>query len=523
MPSRRCRSPCRARRDDIAFLQYTSGSTGDPKGVVLTHANLLANMRAMGEAARRRARATSFVSWLPLYHDMGLIGAWLGSLYFGCPLVLMSPLAFLARPARWLQAIDALPRHDLGGAELRLRAVRDAASTTPSWRGWTCRRWRLAFNGAEPVSAATPCSASRSASRACGLRRGALTPVYGLAECSRRAGLPAARAAGPRSTAIAPRGASPRERRAAPAAAGDADAHARSSPAAAPSPGHALRIVDDAGRELPERQSRAGCSSAGPSATAGYFRNPEATARAVRRRLARHRRLRLPRRRRALPHRPRQGPHHPRRPQPLPATRLEAGGGRRAPACARAASRCSAAPIRTAAPSGWWCWPRRARPTRRRREGLRARINELAADVIGMPADEVVLAPPHTVLKTSSGKIRRAASPRAVRAGPDRRARRRRLWRTVTRLALARRGAARALRRWRTRAGHGCSAPTPGRVFWLLAAPLWCVVAGRAAAAPRPCAPGHWAARLMLRLVGTPWQRHRMSAPSAGAGHACWR
>ncbi|MES9846444.1 MAG: AMP-binding protein, partial [Candidatus Sedimenticola sp. 6PFRAG5] len=90
--------------DDIAFLQYTSGSTGNPKGVTLTHANLMANIRAMGQATGACADDV-FVSWLPLYHDMGLIGAWLGSLYFAAPLVLMSPLRFLVRPVRWLQAI----------------------------------------------------------------------------------------------------------------------------------------------------------------------------------------------------------------------------------------------------------------------------------------------------------------------------------------------------------------------------------------------------------------------------------
>src|SRR5512141_3522801 len=89
----------------MALIQYTSGSTGDPKGVVLTHANLLANIRAIGQAIDVKPDDV-LVSWLPLYHDMGLISMWLASLYFAIPLVVMSPLAFLARPERWLWAIQ---------------------------------------------------------------------------------------------------------------------------------------------------------------------------------------------------------------------------------------------------------------------------------------------------------------------------------------------------------------------------------------------------------------------------------
>src|SRR5262249_15669137 len=87
-----------------AFIQYTSGSTGDPKGAVLSHANLVANVRSMIPALRATP-ADVFISWLPLYHDLGLIGAWMGSLYCGVPLYVTSPLSFLVRPECWLKAV----------------------------------------------------------------------------------------------------------------------------------------------------------------------------------------------------------------------------------------------------------------------------------------------------------------------------------------------------------------------------------------------------------------------------------
>ena len=172
----------RARQgSDLALLQYTSGSTGDPKGVMLTHANLLANIRAIGEVVQLGPDDVG-VSWLPLYHDMGLIGAWLSLLYFGTPLVVMSPLAFLTRPERWLQAfhkhrgtITAAPNF---AYELCVRKIADK-----DIKGVDLSSWRAALNGAEPVN---PETLERFAERfaSYGFRREAQLPVYGLAEAA---------------------------------------------------------------------------------------------------------------------------------------------------------------------------------------------------------------------------------------------------------------------------------------------------------------------------------------------------
>ena len=140
---------------------------------------MLANIRAMGEAMAATPQDV-VVSWLPLYHDMGLIGSWLASLYFGFELVVMSPTAFLARPVRWLRAVDSyggtLSPSPNFGYELCLRHVSDAELVSID-----LSTWRMAFNGAEPIS---PETIQRFAQRfgPHGFRPEAMTPVYGLAE-----------------------------------------------------------------------------------------------------------------------------------------------------------------------------------------------------------------------------------------------------------------------------------------------------------------------------------------------------
>ena len=254
----------------IALIQYTSGSTGDPKGVVLTHANLLANIRAVGEALAASS-SDVFVSWLPLYHDMGLIGAWLGALHYGVPTVIMPPLAFLADPGRWLRAIGR-HRATLSAApnfayELCCKNVHDE-----DIKGLDLSSLRMLMNGAEPVS---PGTIARFTARFAkfGFAANAMAPVYGMAENS--VGLtcpPVGR--GPIVDRVQ-RSALSRDGKARPAQPDDATA-LEFMACGRPIAGHEMRIVDEAGVEVPER-TEGRLQFKGPSATQGYFRNEEKT------------------------------------------------------------------------------------------------------------------------------------------------------------------------------------------------------------------------------------------------------
>jgi fatty-acyl-CoA synthase len=264
-----------ARGDDLALLQYTSGSTGRPKGVMLTHANLLANIRAFGEALGLRSDDFG-VSWLPLYHDMGLIGAWLAPLYFGLPVAIFSPLAFLSRPVRWLRAFH---RHRATVGAAPNFAYELAAAKVPDGdlEGLDLSSWRIALNGAEPV---LPATLDRFAARfaRCGFRREALLPVYGLAEASLAVAIPTP-GGGPRVDRIE-RATFERDGRAVPAAPGtpaeDANTIAFVSSGRV-IPGHEVRVVNDSGGAAGEREEGQ-LRFRGPSATSGYYRNDAATA-----------------------------------------------------------------------------------------------------------------------------------------------------------------------------------------------------------------------------------------------------
>ena len=411
----------------IALIQYTSGSTGDPKGVVLSHANLLANIRAMG-TTMDASSADVFVSWLPLYHDMGLIGAWLGCLHYAARLYVMSPLSFLIRPQSWLWAMhryratfSASPNF---GFELCLAKITD-----DDLKGLDLSSLRMVANGAEPVSVQTLRKFTERFGRY-GFPALAMAPVYGLAESS--VGL-----------AFPPLGRGPvidrvnRDQlsihgRAEPARPDDSTA--LEIPACGqPLPGHEIRVIDEAGYELGER-TEGRIEFRGPSATRGYFHNEAKT--------------------RELFHGDwldtsdrgyvaggdifvtgrikdiiiRAGRHL----YPQEIEEVVAG----VPGVHKGGVAVFGVPDRASGTERVVLLVETREADQVARAALQARVHEVVTDVAGTPPDEIVLAPPRTVPKTSSGKIRRSAARELYQSGhigPAQRA----LWRQLLRLALA--------------------------------------------------------------------------------------
>ena len=400
--------PARPSEDSIALLQYTSGSTGSPKGVVLTHAHLLANIRAMGRAIGASSRDV-FVSWLPLYHDMGLIGAWLGSLYYGCRLILMPPTAFLARPARWLQAIhehrgtlSAAPNF---GYELAARRVTDE-----ELKSLDLSSLRVTFNGAEPVSPETLERFQRRFAR-CGLSPQAMLPVYGLAEVGVGLTFPAV-------------GRAPvvdRVDRALLARSGEAhqvpitETNATSFVCCGrPLPGYRLRVVDEQGSEVAERVE-GDLQFTGPSATSGYYRNAAATASLLsgewrntgdRGYLAGGGLYVTGRAKDIII---RRGQHI--YPEGIERAVGEIEGIRRGCVAALGTQEGASGTERLVVLAE----TRETDPARRRE--LVRHITERVTGAVGEPAEEIVLIEPHSILKTSSGKLRRAATRQAFLEG----------------------------------------------------------------------------------------------------------
>ncbi len=165
--------------EHLALLQYTSGSTGNPKGVMVSHGNLIHNLERI-RTLFGHSSASRGVSWLPPYHDMGLVGSILQPIYVGAPMALMPPVAFLQKPLRWLQAISRFGATTSGAPNFAYDLC--VQKTTPEQReSLDLRGWEVAFTGAEPVQADT-LDRFAAAFAAAGFRQEAFYPCYGMAE-----------------------------------------------------------------------------------------------------------------------------------------------------------------------------------------------------------------------------------------------------------------------------------------------------------------------------------------------------
>ncbi len=386
--------------EDLGLIQYTSGSTGDPKGVALRHRNLLANMRANG-AGIGLGPEDVCVSWLPLYHDMGLIGSWLSAVLHRTPLVLMSPLQFLSRPERWLWAFHKFrgsvsPAPNFG-YELCVRKIQDAAI-----EGLDLSSWRVAMNGSEPVR---PETIDRFVARfgPYGFRREAMMPVYGMAESS--VGL-----------VFPPHGRAPRlDRIEREPFVGAQKAVPRAEDSTAPGlhfvsvgsalPGHEIKLVEPEnprGAPVGEREEGR-ILFRGPSTMQGYFNREEATA-AVRvddwidtgdLGYQADGELYITGRVKDLVIKGGRNYH----PQDIEQAAWTVDGVRKGCVVAFAApSEVTGEAIVVVAET---------RQPKARHRALAAAVVAAVHEAIGTPADRVVLVAPGTVPKTSSGKLRR--------------------------------------------------------------------------------------------------------------------
>lgn len=260
------------RPEDPALIQYTSGSTDRPKGVVLSHASVVANIHAFGQALGA-CRTDVVASWLPLYHDMGLIGALLGATYWRVPQVLLSPMAFLADPLRWLRIISA-HRATISQAPNFAYALCARRAGAGDLAGIDLSTWRVAMNGAEAVRADTM-AAFAAALAPCRFRPESFLPVYGLAESSLAAAFPPS--GRPWKTLAVDREALAGGRVVERGGSGAIELVGVGGAV----PGHAVVIVDEHGAPVAEREV-GHIVVQGPSVMDGYFGDPAATAAVLR-------------------------------------------------------------------------------------------------------------------------------------------------------------------------------------------------------------------------------------------------
>jgi fatty-acyl-CoA synthase len=257
--------------DDLAVLQFTSGSTADPKGVMLPHRVILANLDGAAAAAQLDPADDVLVSWLPLYHDMGLIGMLTLPMITGTELVLAAPQDFLAAPIRWMEWISEFGGTATAGPNFSYALAARALARSPQL---DLSRWRVALNGAEPVNPDTVTAFNEAAARH-GFRPGASFCAFGMAEVAIAGTFPEPMA-GIRVDTV-DRATLESERYAA-AVAPDAPGAKGFALLGRPVPGLEIRICDPATGAVLSERSVGELEIRGTSVTPGYYKHPDATA-----------------------------------------------------------------------------------------------------------------------------------------------------------------------------------------------------------------------------------------------------